>query len=466
MARSMKLDLKVGGIDQLNRAAAAAHNLSSGLYNLEKQQKKNAAAGGGGAGGSSTGVGGSGGGRSIKAPPKPYQGPSARLASASTALQVAQAGGDPGEIFDAQYRFDLAKRHVQRANTSLSGGPDFQSRLMTAIRSTRFGGADGVQPLVGRTLDVLGPGMAKFAGPVAAAAAAAVAFGKAVDMSAKILFNIAKNRAVAGGTFGETAALGKLSSVLGGDMASRARSLQEQSAAGGLASLLLSQYGYRELPGFGRSTNAARGFLDVAQKIVSDPNQQRALRTAQETGLEDIFALRSGSPSKVKRLFETLSSVSPSDVRAATDFTIEMGLLKHEFSQLAVAMTPFVSLLSSSIAPLTNLLNLLNRLGLTRSPIQMYGELIEKAWDKFNLPSSGGFAGGGGWNTGGGGKSRSPQVDALDRNTEALVANTDAMRNFFGGGIRAQGAVPAAWRNMILDQAMRNDAIALGAFEI
>ncbi len=427
MAHQMRLDFRVAGLAQFNRAAEAVERMA-------RAQKSMSQAGGGsivpvgspGPGGGSLPVPSGGGGR--RPPVQRFlPGPHQRFQMAQLNMNKAWASGNPAAIADAQYQMGLAQRGLQRL-----APPSFGSRLNSLVNSTRVGG--NVAPLVGRILPLLGIS-SKLAGPIGLAAMAAYALWKGADMASKSLQKLGDDMAKGGGSYAQTRAARVLSDATGVDIIGATRGFQKQYFDGGIEGLHLRRYGYSARSGMGRDTNALGPGMEAIRKMV----QGGDLRALQDLNLEGLYNLRYLKKSEVDQYFKSMErAMSPDRIASAMRFNIAMANLKMSFEDALHALAPLAE-------------------GLAR--------LFENKNGGMWKPSKGTW----GYN-GEDGDPAARNADAMNRNTDAVNGLTDSIdsmrKDIRGGGERARNAIPSGWTNQMLQEAERRRMIALGAFTV
>lgn len=429
MAHQMRLDFRVAGLAQFNRAAEAVERMA-------RAQKSMSQAGGGsivpvgspGPGGGSLPVPSGGGGRRTPAQ-RFLPGPHQRFQMAQLNMNKAWASGNPAAIADAQYQMGLAQRGLQRL-----APPSFGSRLNSLVNSTRVGG--NVAPLVGRILPLLGIS-SKLAGPIGLAAMAAYALWKGADMASKSLQKLGDDMAKGGGSYAQTRAARVLSDATGVDIIGATRGFQKQYFDGGIEGLHLRRYGYSARSGMGRDTNALGPGMEAIRKMV----QSGDLRALQDLNLEGLYNLKYLSKGEVDRYFKQMErSMSPDRIAAAMRFNLAMAELKLSFEDLLHTLPQVIDAITTSLL------------------------LLRAAFLLLTIPFP--FI-----------RGNSGSKDSADRNADAMNRNTDAVngltesidsirRDMRGGGERARNAIPSGWSTQMLQEAERRRMIALGAFTV
>lgn len=226
-----------------------------------------------------------------------------------------------------------------------------------------------------------------------------------------------------GGSAKQVALLEVIAQATGlGNAAGIAAQLRQNIAAGGLARSAASQAGIGTvLPaGFGPA-NEADIFLKAAQQVRQAQSDLEAVNIADMYGVRELVQVRQLSEqawASVRRMAEAEAALrGPEAIARAREFSLWWQEQVQSF----------------------------------RHGLGFIGDWVLKL---------AGFTGQGG----------SPQADALRQNTQALNQNTVAisnMRNVFGGGERARGAIPAGFRYEVLQRQMEGEALkGLGAFRL
>jgi hypothetical protein len=430
----MEINLGFTGLDAAVRRMRELEQAAAGVA-------RNLQGGGGGGGGAAAG-------------------PVARAAAAQRGLAGAQAGGDPGAIFDAQVRAIRAQQSVERAQRLLSGGPNFQERLRSFVSTTRFGGGGGgglggAMPLVGRTAALFGgEAAAAMTGPlglaVAGAAAAITAFGSLVSDAGQAVGEFRRGMVVTGGTPGETARLAAMG-IAPGQQGAAAASLRERLVSGPRAQAAAQRIGLA-LPGHRLSgeVNEARGLaqaLELLRVTGRLRGAEEQLREARELGLEAhldelrvserVWRARQGTAAVqgdiMERNAQQFRDLDAESARAAA----AMDALKTSIGGLVAPQVEYGKRLTADF--LTGAAYVVDKL---KPP--------ESAWEK-SLRAMEEKQGG--------------AEAATKENTEALRASTRMIEEgIFGGGERARGAIPSALRGRLVAEGIEGERLKLGVF--
>ncbi len=312
----------------------------------------------------------------LRAPRQPSD-PWADLARARQAYGNAVISGDLNAVRAARWRLQRADRAVQRAENDLNPQPlPFGLRLARAVMSSRFG-AGGMSPLVGRSLDVLFPGIHKaiFGGGATAAArsmgglagvggmagaAAAVpyvaaalaafavakagveAFADAVRTAGERLQEFASARMLSGGTGGQISAL--MAHGLGAaDVPGMAAALRERLATDAVAASMGHRLGidYRA-PGIFGPANQAQDLLQAMRGLRAMGQTPEQLQTARALGLEGLLPKVNVSERvwrQQERDAEVSASIATPDAQqAGTDFIATLRRVGEMFDLIKTAL--------------------------------------------------------------------------------------------------------------------------------
>lgn len=388
-------------------------------------------------------------------------GPAQALMKAQLNLRNALLFGNGAQQFDAQYLVNQAQGRMNRAQR----GPTHP--VMQAIMTSRFGMGGGVQPLVGRSLAALsslGP-----AGMAAAAAVVAVgALGMAANHAAGLIRNLAGARFTSGGTPGQIGMMAGLAAGTGqsvGGIAGQSRELALRLASDPYARMAGQQYGvkpdYLANNPMHAKLNTAENYLKLAQGILNDANESRAVRAARATGMENILGMRDMSPGLRNRLLNmNAEMMTPQGRQAAADLQGTLGLLSLSMQKLLMSATPLIEGFAGGALLLSNIIDYLIKVAKTvlNIPGLLYQGIrsllgLDNTYDLINQKI----------------KNIWDPAKAQDEQTRAIKDNTKELRQFrnglWGGGERAKGAMPgraaAYWQ-----QSLPPEAMQLGAFSL
>lgn len=451
-------------IELIANAAATARDLkqvAAAMNQVADAQKRlNASGGGGTASAGPIGGSPSGSGRGRAAATPGSRGPFTNLWNLNNQMGIPNRGtlaqAQQANLVHAQ---SVAQTRVNKimgigvpspAFSAPKGTASFGQRLNTFIRSTRFGGggAGGLSPLVGRAMDLFGGG--GIGGAAGAAGAAIMGLAAACKIASDRLMDLAGARNFGGGSVAsanKAARIGSIVGMSGTDMGQMAQSVMGNIADGGTAATYAMRYGVRAVPGMGDSSNKMDRFLNLVKGIAEDPNEEMARRTAQGLGMEQFLGLRDLSPETRQRIFKKMKDgPNQDDVKVAAEFNAQLKLIGDSFKNIAVKFAkPFIDILSSILGFISRIVDFVadnwNGGKHAMQPPQV-ARAIEEA--------------------------EKSQKSAIDRNTDALNENTNAVKlqaGVHGGGERARNAVPAAWSNIEHQRRyMKAQAAAMGAF--
>lgn len=361
------------------------------------------------------------------------------------AQQRYQASGDPAALRQMQ----ALSGQIGRLNQG------FARHLGGLIGSTRLnfggqGGGAGASPLVGRLLGVLGKG-----GPVGIAAAvlasAFLAVAKAASAAVDRLQAFTSNMLEANTTAETNQQLSRASSALGGNAAQMSRQLRDALEGSGIAKMEAARAGVSPIKDpFGR-TDFGADFIRVLKQIAyATPEEAR--RLAQVYGAPDLARVNMLSDAAKNRMFDTMGSgPSEKSQKAAQEFTFWLAEAKRVGGEFVREFG------SQFLKGLTNAMQLISRFA---------GFLTGFADKIAALIKGGGLAGFIYDQILGGSESGKGRVErAVEANTKAIQMNTRALgdaRGVFGGGARAQRAVPSSVKGMYFNQAAYRAALSTG----
>jgi hypothetical protein len=356
------------------------------------------------------------------------------------------------EAQDLEYRIGQAERAVSRQRRL-----GFSGRLATAVSSTRFG-AGGASPLIGRTLDVIAPGLAAHLGPIAlAAAAVTVAFRALEDIvrtATQSLTAFREASMVTGGTPGEVAGL-RAMGLSGADIQARAERLHGAATSGDpFATMRAIQAGVSILPGELGPTDRARQYADAVRylRVVGQTRgAEEQLRAARSLQMTDALVLANASE-QVSREWQLDAKAaekifSPEHQKAAADLSAEAQRLADNWESLKTQMAkPLVRPAASAAGWLADAVRAMFDPRAWTMSAEKYRAQVKKEGED----------------------AAKGQVDATDDNTKAirdLIAATNAhRREITGGGPRAIGIMPGDLSGVELIPALTSGRFKMGAF--
>lgn len=313
-------------------------------------------------------------------------------------------------------------------------------RFQNAMYSSRFGN-QGLMPLLGKTLDVVGLG--KLAGPVGVAITVIKAFADAIGAASARVNDFYSSKNFGGGTTGDTEASRYGKSAYDIDFDKIGANAQSDYYNGGPVGQAAREAGL-EPPGFGRyrSPNRAK----YGRRLVEELVRRGDVARLQDIGADNAIPFARGSQEERQRFIDELE-------KTAREGGDDNGRQGQEFNRWKGAADQYLDRLGRQVmggvdAYLKNVNNPF---------VNMIGGLIG------NNPLPGAVFGPGAVDK------KDEQAKALDRNTEALERNTAALDfakpGTYGGDVRTRGALPNGMRTYMLDELAAKEALALGAFE-
>ncbi len=414
-------------------------------------------------------------------------GPAQRLANAFRQMQAAKMSGDPSRMFDAQFNLQKSQGAYSRAQQSMSGGGIGQL-IRSAISSTRIGVGSGglsIMPLVGRMWQLLGR-----AGPwgaaIVAAGTAVMGFTEMVQNAAKAAGSFARSALTSGGTPTETAALNGLGGAIGGvDMSRMAREFREAIAYDPYAMNYASQAGIKGvgMPSVFGDQDTATNLIQWAKHlrdIDKTMGRPEAIRQARATHTEGMLPMLNLSDSMMKNLAKDAKShgaiFDSAAMSKSADFMASLSRVGDAFTNLLMSISkPVLDKITSFFNGLADTLNnaatwINGHQDLIKLIADFFSAIFHAA--TFNFKAAFDDVKNMGVDINklmnptkpDGGEDKLKK--ALDDNTDATYAQMNGMRQIFGGGERARGAVPARLKGMAFSEGMRNNSIQLGAFAL
>lgn len=294
--------------------------------------------------------------------------------------------------------------------------PGFGRRLASAVFSTRVGfGAGGMQiaPLIGR-LAALHPA-------IGAAVLALGAFTAAIGSAIASLDNLAKNRAVLGGSAAETAMASRNARFAGLDPQQAAAALREAIQSGAGASFAAAA-GINITDGPFGDNNYARKINQAMQFIAEAPSFEAARRRAEAFGMPEAARLQPLDAGWKSMMYSTPNARDDEAAIAATKLNLAMVRLNSVLDQYRSRLAPFIEWLAYQIRKLADQLEWLLS--------------VIDAVDRFVRGGNSDAA-------------RKENTRAIEQNTRELRAQRDT----FGGGERASAALPSRLRGDQINQA-------------
>ncbi len=452
-----------------------------------------------------------GGGKGAGGPSYPrVSGPWQQKARAEAALSAAQT---PDERMDAQYAGLLAQRRVDRALTQMQppAPDDLGKRLAKALMSTRFG-MGGVSPIVGRSLDVLFPGIHKAvwspgakglptvpAGPAGAAptagggAAAGVMVAEAllpvalaataaagsikmmdaaVEAATRELRQLRQAVAMSGGTTGEVSRLAGMGIP---DIPGQSAALRERLATDPMAMAAGQRVGigYQMPRPFG-TANEAELLLKALEGLRQIRDAEEQLRVARALGLEGMIdQIRvSDDVWQAMKADAALRAqiANPAYQQAARDFDAELRRLQTNFKSLEMVVgQPVIALAADALAVFNDgmrtaaaVIKPVSDLA-TKYRMEIVGVMVPIVGFVDKLSD---LARSLGWLKDLDKKEEERrQEQALRENNERLRELSRAIeKGIWGGGARARSAMPAGWSGPFLEAVADKEALLRGWF--
>src|SRR5579883_1424762 len=214
------------------------------------------------------------------------QGPYQRLEKLQQQLGLAHAQGNENAEKDIQLSIERANKQIARNQPK-----SFMSTLGTAIRSTRFG--SGIEPLVGRSLDVVTSGLSALGVDLApetmgvslalalvagASVKAAEEIVKMADAAAQAVIGLQAAETVTGATPREALSLRSMGAVLGRspeDMAGISTAFQRAITTDPFARAAAARFGIQDLPvPFGKLDQASL-LIQMVQAMQGMSDQEK-----------------------------------------------------------------------------------------------------------------------------------------------------------------------------------------------
>lgn len=418
-----------------------------------------------------------------------------KLAEAKERLNNATLKGIDLEIKDARAAVFAAQKrvesHERRVKMETSGVPDWMATSRLAIgpngklqlmpllnrmiESGQLGGTGGVGGIlnlsgmgggigsVGQGFAASMPGLAKVGIGLAGAGAAFMAIKAAADAFSRATKPFTQTHWTGGGTSQQTGAAVALGAALGmdtGSMGDRAVSLSERLLHGGYGASYMRSKGVTGA-GWWRA-NQTGTYLRALDELRNIQDDEEAIRVARDLGLQDELRVRDLSPGTYQSLRRSSSAAgSRESRRAAAEYDANKAIISRTLQDWWVSGTK----------PLMESFN---------QGAQDLRDVGKMNWHDATIGGWKRFATAKGWKeffsgdttpwleatrerlskeSGGSGKG---QVEATKALTRALKDATDAINL----GSRSGQAVPAAWRNRMLEEALHNQAMALGSWTV
>lgn len=365
---------------------------------------------------------------------------SERVGAENVQRAYAARGAQPPEFVNlgvtaARVRELRAAQRFDKDFTTAGRSPLQQalSGIQLGLGAAGAGGAAGLVGTVGQFAGILG----KVNPALLVAAGALGGLASATASAARQLMEIGQARITTGGTSGQVALGRILASAVGmdpGGIAGVAHSLRQRFALDPMGQAAARSLGIGGLPtprGLGAPVNEMDFLLRAIRGLraaPSDTARQRIIEQAPE--LEPFAMLGNASKEtmdRIEALAEQMNRIATPELLARTmEFRMSLGAFHQQWNALMMTIGgPVIRFLTQGM---NEILSGLQQLGLIPTAAQT----------------------------------------AQQRQAEALSANTRALQmvreGLFGGGPRAQHAIPPGLRGFAFDEAIRRQAVQLGAF--
>lgn len=293
-------------------------------------------------------------------------------------------------------------------------------------------------------------------GPAALAVSAQLGIAAAYIQSVN---SQVRTRAQIGGSARESVAAATIASAIGlGPNA--ANQLSANIAGGGAAASEASKAGINLVRGPYGDTNDAKAFNQAVEYVARSKSFDEARQKAVRLGTPELASAYYLSENTRKRL-SAGSGGTEEDAKVAAEFNAEMAILTREFQKAVLAGKPLIRLLSSTARGLTAIAGPMEKI-IDIASNTVLGRIVDYI-EGLNQRQSDTIIPGG--PTGGSGAGvRSPQTEAVNRNTKAvddLTRTVKTYREVVGGGERAMGAIPKKIGKDNIKSAMKNIELGL-----
>ncbi|MBA2689226.1 MAG: hypothetical protein H0U63_00295 [Burkholderiales bacterium] len=287
--------------------------------------------------------------------------------------------------------------------------------------------------------------------------------GQAAKQAADNINDFRAAQLTSGGTGAQTAQLRSIGGVTGVDMNQMAREFSRTISTDGIAAGIAGRAGIYDPGGelFG-DNNKAKNLLEWADKL-AEMSQSERTRAARLTKMEPLLKYADMSQKVRDQMkndsLQSESIMTPEAVRNAANFNGQLIRLNTAFSDLATILgKEILPVLTTGIEAVTWAVRGFND-ALQKPPLSWLAKMV-----------IGGAVGGAqaGAQMAGGKPAgvKDPQVAASEANTDALRQLSQLLKNgMYGGGERARGAVPGAWKGMNQGE-WQGQAMNLGAFTL
>lgn len=314
-------------------------------------------------------------------------------------------------------------------------GRHFPGLAQQIMSSGGGGGAAGGADALGAASSAIAG--IKGLGPAALAVSAQLGIAAAYIQSVN---SQVRTRAQIGGSARESVAAATIASAIGlGPNA--ANQLSANIAGGGAAASEASKAGINLVRGPYGDTNDAKAFNQAVEYVARSKSFDEARQKAVRLGTPELASAYYLSENTRKRL-SAGSGGTEEDAKVAAEFNAEMAILTREFQKAVLAGKPLIRLLSSTARGLTAIAGPMEKI-IDIASNTVLGRIVDYI-EGLNQRQSDTIIPGG--PTGGSGAGvRSPQTEAVNRNTKAvddLTRTVKTYREVVGGGERAKGALP------------------------
>jgi hypothetical protein len=304
-------------------------------------------------------------------------------------------------------------------------------------------------------------------GPVTAAVVGVGALGAAAVAASKSLIAISQTGHITGGTPGEVVqgrALAGLAGVSPDSFAALAQGLRQRIATGGLARQAASEMGFGFIAptGIGTPPNMAKIMLQAVESLRGMTEPQARLAAERLPELQPFLVLRDATDEQMKEFRQLAQEMgrlaTPEARQAALGLRLETEKLSLEWEKLTVNIGTKVLPAVTTLAKAANVAMEAPwwaKSGPVGSAAYGIYKLFHRGKDKEEDADTKTM-----------GETVREQMRTMKEHSAEMRNHTQAMRTegTFGGGSRAQTGIPPGLRGEALAQALRVQAIRLGAF--
>lgn len=301
---------------------------------------------------------------------------------------------------------------------------DFKKAGINALMTSRFG-ANGLMPLVGQVVKMLPPEFRL----IAAEAIAAIELAK---KALEVQTEYQQLYASGGGTASQAMAVGNVNAALGQDISGVGRNLSS-----GFGPLVAAKAGVNPMGGPFGDMDYNKKTLKVLELIAKQTSFTEARRIAEMTGTPELanFALLS-KVTQNQLIAQGASGENDTGMRAWADLKAQISIGWNSLmKQVLVVATPFIQIADIVLKlsnGLTSVIEIIN-------PVTHAFKFLASALDQVNRFFD--------WLAGLFGNKNDEHKDAINENTNAINnLNKSINQGIYGGGARAQNAIPRAQR--------------------